>query len=253
MSVSQSVFHSALLDASVSVPDGLLDAADQPAGRRFSVYRNNVAVSLTEALHQAFPVIAKLLGAQNMDGLAGMFLRQHPPSSPLMMFYGEAFPGFLADLPQLAHLGYLPDMARLELALRRSYHAADCTPAPADALNLSPEDIMRSRLSFAPAMQVMQSDWPVHAIWRFNTEDNAPKPEPGPQDVLITRPEYDPIPHLLPVGGAKWISHLQTGDTIGEAYEKTAETWPEFDLGTTLAILLQGGAITSVTIERLET
>ena len=253
MSVSQTTFQEALLDAKALVPDGLTDAEAQPAGRRFSVYRNNVAVSLTEAMHQAFPVIAKLLGTQNMDGLAGIFLRQHPPSSPLMMFYGEAFPDFLANMPQLSHLGYLPDIARLELALRQSYHAADSQAAPADALAVSPEDVMKARLSFAPSMRIIRSDWPIHAIWRFNTEADAPKPEAHAQDVLITRPEYDPIPQPLPSGGAAWIAHLQTGDTIGDAFEKAAAETPEFDLGTTLALLLQGGAITSVTIERLET
>ncbi|NOD82936.1 DNA-binding domain-containing protein [Ruegeria sp. HKCCD6119] len=253
MSVSQSVFRAAMMDASAPVPEGLLDAQAQPAGRRFSVYRNNVAVSLTEAMHQAFPVITKLLGPQNMDGLAGIFLRQHPPSSPLMMFYGEAFPEFLAEMQQLSHLGYLPDVARLELALRKSYHAADSQPAPADALAVDPEQVMRARLRFAPAMRVVRSDWPIHAIWRFNTETNAPKPDARAEDVLITRPEFDPVAQLLPAGGADWIAHMQGGDMIGEAFEKTAAAQPEFDLGTTLALLLQGGAITSVTIERLET
>lgn len=253
MSVSQTAFRSALLDAQSPVPDGLMGAQSQPAGRRFSVYRNNVAVSLTEAMQQAFPVITKLLGTQNMEGLSGIFLRQHPPSSPLMMFYGDEFPEFLAGMPQLSHLGYLPDVARLELALRTSYHAADSQPAAADALAMPPEDVMQARLSFAPAMQILRSEWPIHAIWRFNTEADAPKPEPRAEDVLITRPEYDPIPQHLPLGGAVWIAFLQTGDTIGTAYEKTAADIPEFDLGTTLALLLQGGAITSVTIERLET
>ncbi|WP_420586671.1 putative DNA-binding domain-containing protein [Ruegeria sp.] len=253
MSVSQTTFHSALLDPTAAIPEGLLDAAEQPAGRRFSVYRNNVAVSLTEAMHQAFPVITKLLGPQNMDGLAGIFLRKHPPSSPLMMFYGEDFPGFLAGMEQLSHLGYLPDVARLELALRRSYHAADSQAAPSDALAIPPEDIMQARLGLAPSMQVLQSDWPIYSIWRFNTEDGAPKPAAEAEDVLITRPEYDPAPHLLPEGGAHWIAGLQAGQTIGSAFEKTAAASPEFDLGATLALLLQGGAITSVTIERLAT
>ncbi|WP_037310171.1 DNA-binding domain-containing protein [Ruegeria halocynthiae] len=251
MSVSQTTFHEALLDPSAAIPDGLLDAKAQPAGRRFSVYRNNVAVSLTEAMHQAFPVITKLLGTKNMDGLAGIFLRKHPPLSPLMMFYGEEFPEFLAGMEQLSHLGYLPDIARLELALRRSYHAADSQPVSENALAVSPEDVMRAQLGFAPAMQVLRSDWPIYSIWRFNTEEDAPKPEPDGQDVLITRPDYDPHPHLLPLGGADWIARLQSGQTIGDAYENTAADFPEFDLGATLALLLQGGAISSVTIERL--
>lgn len=251
MSVSQTRFHEALLDAAQPVPDGLLDSVAQPAGRRFSVYRNNVAVSLTEAMHQAFPVITKLLGSQNMDGLAGIFLRQHPPSSPLMMFYGEEFPEFLASMEQLSHIGYLPDVARLELALRRAYHAADAQPIEADALAIDPDELMRARLSFTPAMRVIRSDWPIHAVWQYNTEPDAPKPQAGAQDVLITRPEYDPIPHALPAGGADWIERINNGETIGAAFEATAAETLEFDLGTTLALLLQGSAITSVTTERL--
>ncbi len=253
MNVSQTTFHDALLDANKSVPDGLLDAQANAAGRRFSVYRNNVAVSLTEAMHQAFPVIAKLLGSQNMDGLAGIFLRQHPPTSPLMMFYGDEFPAFLEGMGQLSHLGYLPDIARLELALRRAYHAADGQPIDPEALNVPPEDLMRAKLSLAPATTVLRSEWPVHAIWLFNTEDGAPKPEAGAQDILITRPEYDPDPQPLPQGGAAWIARIRNGQSIGEAFEATVAETPEFDLGTTLALLLQGGAITSVTIERLDT
>ncbi|MGV6805997.1 MAG: HvfC/BufC family peptide modification chaperone [Ruegeria sp.] len=253
MSVSQSDFRAALLNPSAAVPDELLDARDRPAGRRFSVYRNNVAVSLTEAMHQAFPVITKLLGDRNMDGLAGIYLRQHPPTSPLMMFYGEDFPMFLARTEQLSHLGYLPDVARLELALRQSYHASDSQPITPDELGLAPEDLMQARLGFAPAMCVLRSDWPVYAIWRFNTEDGAPKPEPGAQDVLITRPEFDPAPHLLPPGGFDWITAMQAGRTIGQAFEATTARTPAFDLGATLALLLQGSAITSVTIERPET
>ncbi len=253
MSVSQTTFRTALLDASQPVPDGLLDAAAQPAGRRFSVYRNNVAVSLTEAMHQAFPVITRLLGQQNMDGLAGMYLRRHPPSSPLMMFYGENFPDFIEGMEQLSHLGYLPDVARLELALRRAYHAADGQPIAADALALPPEDLMQVKLALAPAVQIVRSDWPIYAIWQFNTQDEAPKPQASAQDVLITRPEYDPEPQLLPPGGAAWITRIREGQTIGDAFEATLAETPEFDLGTTLALLLQGSAITSVTIERLNT
>ncbi|MCE8537195.1 putative DNA-binding domain-containing protein [Ruegeria pomeroyi] len=247
MTVSQDEFHAALLDPGRAIPEGLCDALAHPAGRRFNVYRNNVAVSLTEAMHQAFPVIAKLLGTQNMDGLAGIYLRQHPPTSPLMMFYGETFPEFLAGMRQLSHLGYLSDVARLELALRHAYHAADSTAIDPQVLAIAPEALMASRLEFAPAMRLLRSPWPIHAIWRFNTEDGAPKPEPEAQDVMITRPEYDPVPQLLPPGGADWVAALQSGATIGAAYEAAAEQTPDFDLGATLALLLQGGAITSLT------
>ncbi|MEX0301356.1 MAG: putative DNA-binding domain-containing protein, partial [Leisingera sp.] len=243
----QAEFPSALMDAAQSVPEGLTDPLDHPAGRRFSVYRNNAPVSLTEPMHTAFPVIAKLLGKQNMDGLAGIYLRRHPPSSPLMMFYGEHYPEFLEGMEQLKHLGYLGDTARLELALRRAYHAADAAPIAPEALGvLTPDALMNTCLTLAPAVQVLRSPWPIHGLWRYNTEDGAPKPEAQAQDVLITRPEFDPIPQVLPPAGAVWINALMGGATIGEALEQAAAEDETFDLGATLALLLQGGAITGL-------
>ncbi len=244
MSLSQSQFTRAMMDASLPVPDGISDAQKRAAGRRFNVYRNNVAVSLTEAMHAAFPVIAKLLGKENMDGLSSLYLRAHPPSSPLMMFYGEHFPAFLAGMEQLNHLGYLADVARLELALRRAYHAADAAPIAADALaKLSPDALMQTQVTLAPSVQVISSPWPIWDIWHFNTVENAPKPKAVAQDVLITRPEFDPIPHTLPAGGASWISSLMQGERFGDAHDATLNTTPEFDLGATLTLLLQDGAI----------
>ncbi len=250
MTVSQDLFRHAILDPAQPVPEGLSDGQGAPAGRRFNVYRNNVAVSLTEAMHTAFPVVAKLLGQQNMDGLAGLYLRAHPPKSQLMMFYGEEFPDFIAGMKQLDHLGYLPDVARLELALRRSYHAADARPIDTGMLALTaPELLMQTQLGFAPSAIVVRSDWPIYDIWRFNTVADAPKPAPTPQDVLIVRPEFDPAPHPLPAGGADWIAEMAKGRTIGEAVDAVTTSHPDFDLSAPLTLLLQGGAITSMTMK----
>lgn len=246
--VSQDQFRAALLNPAQAVPAGLLDKADAPAGRRFDVYRNNVAVSLTEAMRTGFPVITRLLGEKNMDGLAGIFLRAHPPRSPLMMHYGQDFPDFLSGFEPLAHLAYLPDVARLELALRRSYHAADTAPVDPDALGtIDPEALMQTSFEFAPAMILLRSPWPLFDLWRFNTEDGAPKPRAIAQDVLITRAEFDPLPHALPPGGADFIAALIDGRTLGAAHETAVAATPDFDLGATLALLLRGGAIISLT------
>ena len=178
MIVDQSTFRAALLNPEAERPKGLTDGAGQPAGRRFDVYRNNVAVSLTEALETAFPVLRKLLGESNFKLLAAAFLRQHPPSSPLMMFYGAAFPAFLEGMEQLAHLKYLGDVARLELALRRAYHAADAAPIAPEALGaLAPEELMAARLEFAPAVQLLRSI------------DGAERTTKGRRDLVALLPE----------------------------------------------------------------
>ncbi len=242
--MSQSAFTAALLDPDLEVPAGLIDAKGLPAGRRFSVYRNNVVNSLTEGLEQGFPVLQKLLGAEYFRAMAGVFLRANPPRSRLMMFYGEQLPVFLADFPPLAHLPYLADVARLELALREAYHAADASPLGADVLGaLGPEAFLAARFTLAPALRVIKSDYPVWSIWRANTQAGAPAPKMRPETALILRPEYDPVPHLLPKGGAAFVSALQSGETVGEAMDNAGEG---FDLNATLGLLIAGGALTGI-------
>ena len=247
MSTMQSLFREAIFDPTRPVPDGLSDGNNSPAGRRFDVYRNNVTVSLIEALHTGFPVIARLLGKDNMDGVSRLFLRAHPPVSPLMTMYGDRFPDFLENVPQLAHIGYLADVARLEMALRRSYHAADSTQSNPDELAaLTAEQLMKCTFSFAPSVGLVRSEWPIHDIWWINTNNSTTAPNPIAQDVLVTRPEFDPEPHPLPDGAATWIDALLNGCDINEALELTHKEIPDFDLTATLTLLLTGGALTSL-------
>ncbi|WP_421906908.1 putative DNA-binding domain-containing protein [Mameliella sp.] len=243
-SLAETGFRNALLRADAPVPEGLTDGEGRPAGRRYDVYRNNVAVALREALETGFPAVAKLIGPENFARAAGMFLRAHPPSSPLMMQYGAGFPEFLEQIEALRGIGYLGDVARMELALRQSYHAAD---APGlDAVRLAELDeaaLMRARLVPSPALRLLRSPWPVLSIYRFTMEPGQPKPPARAEAVVITRPDLDPVPHLLPQGGAGFLAALIKGETFGAAVETAGA---DFDLSATLSLLLQQGAFSDL-------
>ena len=247
MSVTQTLFRAAVLDPDAERPSGLKDGQGRAAGRRFDVYRNNVAVSLSEALEAAFPVIRKLVGEENFKILASAFLRAHPPCTPLMMFYGAEMPEFLGDFGPTRGTGYLSDVARLELALRESYHAADADPVDPTALQALPaEDLMQSTITLAPSVRVIRSEWPVYSIWRYNTEADAPKPVMAAEDVLIARPELDPAPHLLPSGGGTFVAALSDGQLFGAAVEIATNASETFDLGAVLALLIETEAMTKI-------
>ncbi len=247
MSVSQTQFRGAIFDANAPVPEGLEDEAGRPAGKRFNVYRNNVAVSLTEALEIAFPVVLKLVGDEFFHALAGVFLRQHPPSTPMLMYYGDKLPGFLRNFKPAAHLGYLPDVALLEQMIRQSYHAADATPIdPAALQSLSTDALMAAKLHIAPSAFLVRSTWPIHAIWRANSKQGAPEPQMRGEDVLISRVEFDPEVRVLPAGGADFVQALQTGESFGSALGKAKTIIPDFDLTTTLGALIAGTAIVGI-------
>lgn len=247
MTVSQTEFRAGLFDPAMPAPEGLLNATGGPAGRRYNVYRNNVAVSLTEALHESFPAIARLLGKQNMDGVAGLYLRQSPPSTPILACYGEGFGDFLDALPQLGHLPYLGDVARLEWLLRRAYHAADITPLdPAVISSIPPEALGSARLTLAPDVAALISDWPVHDIWTYATEDGAPKPGGAAQTVLILRRGYDPEAHVIDPSAAAFLNAISDGNTLDSALELATEDTPPFDLSALLGLLIGAGAIEDI-------
>ncbi|MFO1201565.1 MAG: DNA-binding domain-containing protein [Tabrizicola sp.] len=241
--MTQAVFAAALLDPDSAVPMGVVDPEGRPAPKRFSVYRNNVAGSLTRALEAAFPTVRQLVGEEFFVAMAGVYLRAHPPMSRMLMLYGEGMPEFLEGFPPVASLGYLPDVARVDQAMRESYHAADSQPLPeGEFQRLIGEDIAGLRLRLAPSLRLVRSHWPVVAIWEANHE-GGPPPRAGSEDALILRPEFDPRPHRLPEGGAGFVAALLQGATLGEAVEAAGAG---LDLTALLGLLIQGRAITGV-------
>jgi hypothetical protein len=101
-------FSAALLDPERPVPAGLITPDGKPATRRYAIYRNNVTVGLTEALEAGFPVVRKIVGERFFQAMAVVFVRNHPPASPILAGYGADMPGFLRGFEPVAHLKYLP-------------------------------------------------------------------------------------------------------------------------------------------------
>lgn len=238
--MTEAAFRTALFDPAAAVPPGLTGPGGRPAGVRFDVYRNNVVVGLTIALEEGFPTVRALVGEAFFAAMAGVFLRAHPPASRLMMLYGAALPDWLADFPPVAALPYLPDVARLDLALRQSYHAADA--APADLSSVPPERLMTARLRLAPAVRLLRSAWPVLTI-RAAHHGGPPPAAMVAEDVVILRPDLDPVARLLPPGGADFVAALMQDAPVAQAMQVAGA---EHDIAATLTILIGGGAIVEV-------
>lgn len=240
----QAQFAKALLDPEAAVPPGITDPAGRPSPKRFSVYRNNVASSLTRALEAAFPTVRKLVGDEFFAAMAVVFLRAHPPTSRMLMLYGVEFPAFLQGFPPVGHLGYLPDVARLDQAMRESYHAADSRALDQDGLQrLIGADLAQLRLTLAPSLRLVRSPWPIVSIWAANAE-GGPTPRAGAEDALVLRPEFDPKPQRLPPGGGAFVAGILAGDSLGAAVDLAG---PDLDLPAVLGLMIAGQAITGVT------
>ena len=150
--------------ATGTLPPGF--AAD-PAeiDRRFAVYRNNVAHSLTEALAARYPVVKALVGDDFFRATARLFITQHAPKTPILMLWGEEFPGFLRGFPPAAALPYLADVARLEYARGVAYHAADTPPLTAEALARAAAGADTARVALHPSVQLLRARHAFVTIW----------------------------------------------------------------------------------------
>lgn len=244
-----SSFADALLNPDAAVPDGVINPDGAPATRRFNVYRNNVIVSLIDALAARYPVVQKLVGEEFFAAMAREFILKNPPDSPVMLHYGTGFQDFVADFPPVASLPYLADVARLETARRSAYHAEDATPLdPAKLQSITPEAMETLRFQPHPASYLIKSAHAAYAIWYANHAD-APLETPldTPQAALITRPAFDVLVTQLPDGGGAFFGRLLDGGTLAEASEQGMLAAPHFDLAANLTIALQSGVFADIT------
>ena len=125
---SQTAFAQALLDPERDCPSGLTTWNGSDPVMRFAVYRNNVMLSLIDALADTFPVTQELVGEEFFRVMAKHFVQAQPPRSRLLAFYGDSFADFVDSFAPAAPVPYLADVARLEMCRVRAYHAADVPP-----------------------------------------------------------------------------------------------------------------------------
>lgn len=249
---TQASFAAALLDAGKPVPAGVTShTADAPA-RRFAVYRNNVVAGLVKALRTRFPVVEKIVGEEFFKAMARVYATAHPPRSPLLMTYGDDFPDFIAGFEPAAEQPYLADVARLEAARTRAYHAADAEPIDPNRLrSIAPETLGGMRFVLHPSAEVVRSRHPMVTIWAMNAGEAelGPIEEWRSEDALVVRPHLDVEIRALPRGGAAFLAALLGERTLAEAVEAATAADADFDLAANLAGLIGAGLVIGFSIE----
>ena len=158
----QAGVRAALLGDDESAAVALVRADGLAASARLAVYRHHVFTSLTAVLESTYPVVARLVDPRFFRYVAHRYIRNHPPTSPCLFEYGATLPAFLEGFAPSRHLAYLPDVARLEWALNAALHAPEPPPIEPEAL------LARADVGMHPSVTVLQSSWPVDAIWRSN-------------------------------------------------------------------------------------
>jgi hypothetical protein len=242
-------FADALLNANQPVPYGITAHNATVPTRRFAVYRNNVVAGLRKALRTRFPVVEKIVGEEFFAAMALVFVNEQPPRSPQLAIYGDEFPAFIAAFEPARELPYLADVARLEAARTRSYHAADVTPIGADHFaTLDAHAVGAIRIEMHPSIGIVRSAYPIVTIWAMNSgeQELAPIENWRGEDALVSRPYLEVQVRALPLGGAAFLLALAAGRPLGQAAEAAIADDPNFDLTGNLAGLIGSGLVRDI-------
>ncbi len=251
LALFETSFADALLDADRPIPCGITAHNATVPARRFAVYRNNVVVGSVKALKSRFPVVEKIVGEEFFAAMAQVFVMKRPPRSPLLANYGDDFPAFIAAFEPARELPYLADVARLEAARTRSYHAADAAPIDACLLaTLDTCDVGSIRVDMHPSVGIVRSPYPIVAIWAMNSgeQELATIQNWRGEDALVARPYLEVEVRALPPGGAAFLLALAGGRVLGDAAEAALADDPNFDLTGNIAGLIGSGLVRDIVL-----
>lgn len=248
LAARQQAFGAALLDGALA-PQAVRAVKGETAAERLGIYRGNLVANWDKALAAAYPVVRQLVGEEFFSGLARAYGKAHASHDPDLNLFGERFADFLAGFEHVAEFPYLPDMARLEWALHRSYYAAD-TPALAtsDLASLAPAEVEALRLTLHPAAALVRSNWAVAELWRAHQPSGPGFPDEMERGnfALVTRPRWQPQLAMLNEAAHAALRACEQGKTLGEALDAAFELDEEFDVATHLRQWLEGGVFGAV-------
>jgi Putative DNA-binding domain len=194
----------------------------------FTIYKGSITASLNRALREIYPVCNRLTGDSFFNAMGKEYMCDTPSRSADLANYGEDFPNFIASFKHTANLPYLADVAKLEWAWHRAFHAADETGLDTGRLaEVQENDQGRIVFKLPLSASLISSEFPILHIWQVNQDDY-----PGDQTVnlnegaielIIWRKGYDM--HIDPLDAGEWylLKGIQQQRPFSELCDKDTD------------------------------
>lgn len=211
----------------------VFESGDIALGERLKVYRNNVVGSLTDVMLASFPAIGALVGEEFLTGMARSFVLAHPPSQGCLNVYGHGFAGFIAEFEPAKGLPYLPDIARLEMAMNDAYCAKDDVALGENELAaIAPEDLGNVQVFPRACVKLITSPYPLHDIRDFALSGNSDEQldiHSGAAHLMVYRPHLETQIIVLNEAEHAMLDNMQQLMPLGAAVEDVLNRYADFD------------------------
>lgn len=192
---TQALLHAAITGGDVSpgaIETCFEGTARLPAADRVGIYADMWFWRQAEALVAEFPALAACLGEERFQALCRDYLRAHPSDHHDIGRLGRRLAAFLRfhPAPERSDLG---DLAELEWVRSEVFFEAPGRAAGREVLAaLGPDEFVRARLRFVPALRLLALAHPAHEPWGRVMRGEAPAPAlPAPTHLAVWRTGHD--------------------------------------------------------------
>lgn len=233
------LLHGRSDDLTDSIVAGSFDAEE-----RLQIYRNNFLIGLGAALKANFPITAELVGEDFFAQAARAFVLKSPPAKPCLFEYGAGFADYLADLPQLATLPYVAEMARFEFARVSAYHApVESLLGEAEMGRIAPEALADLPIRLAAHVQLLPLRFPIAELWQAHQSaaDLAAVEmiAQAPYTLLICRPQRSLMVQQINTETLQFLSAARQPSTLAQAADACGPEMDSDRLGRVIGLALQ--------------
>ena len=186
-----------------------------PSLARLDIYAGMYEGRLHDVLAEDFERTAAVLGKERFADIVRAYLAAHPSEHPSVRHLGRHFTTFLADSSPPGAPIWLADLARLEWQRLEVFDAPDATPVELERLRAVPGAGWAGLVLVPiPALEVLESAWPVHLIWRDGGD-----PPPAPTSLRIWRQDGMVYHADMDVLEREALARLRAGQSFGQICE----------------------------------
>ncbi|MCX4024886.1 putative DNA-binding domain-containing protein [Endozoicomonas sp. SM1973] len=212
---------------------------------KLAIYQQNHFGNITQALQSTYQVLNEIMGEGRFKSIAHNYIKQHPPKEANINRYGESFALFLKEEPSLQDYPYLSEVAKLEWAAHTAFLSPLVKPLDITVLGtLADESTVDLKISLAPSVVLVYSEYPVLDIWQANQPGAASRMLNISQseNCLLVMREQDNF-SMQPITKAEYIllKSIQAGAYFNDSIQAALVEDENINIGEVLQqYILQG-------------
>lgn len=190
-------------------------SAELPAEQRVEIYENMYRWRLADTILADFPKLAHLLDNEFLP-VCSEYLRYYPSEDPDIGKIGRCLPQFLKHREAGDLRPDLADLAALEWARCEVFCETDALAVDRSQLaSISPQAFVWLRLSFVPALRVLDFEHDVASLWAaLEEEQPAVPPCKKPISVAVWRQDFTAFHATLKSDEALALRAAMAGETM---------------------------------------